>query len=201
MLQYFSSLVVLRKETRLLSNMASITVPIPGHRLESVRWITRIPPETAADLLEGLEVIWTASYPDTVQIQNEHHDTLLRLREEHEKAIQETRAERERSEARLTAERECYRHQLETFLREEIRRQMELGPDETDPSLEEELTEIISQHYTARGRLPRNVGDILPRLSQERQTELLANASIYDSVVNRIKGDHYRNKKPRTVEP
>jgi hypothetical protein len=181
--------------------MTTITLTIPEGRIGSVKWITELAPETAADLLEGLEVIYTTSSPDTAEIQKEHYNSLLHLKEAHTKEMDALKealsAERERSEERVAIERNGYKHQLECFLRDEVQRQFSLHQP-TEDTVEAELATVLHRYYEDKGRLPRNMADILPQLKDEHRAALLKNTPLYDSVTNQIKSEHYRNKRAKT---
>jgi|EP00966_Prymnesium_polylepis_P141289 hypothetical protein len=182
--------------------MTTLTLIIPVNR--DVKWITEISPETLCDLLDGLEVIYTTSSPDTAEMQKEHYQSLLHLKEEHTKemdALKETlTAERERSEERLAQERDAYSQKIESFVRGEIERQLSHHQPNSDleAELTATLTTILGRHYEEKGRFPRTIADILPQLKEEQRTALLNNTPLYDSVIAQIKSEHYRNKRAKT---
>jgi hypothetical protein len=68
----------------------------------------------------------------------------------------------------------------------------------TEDTVEAELATVLHRYYEDKGRLPRNMADILPQLKDEHRAALLKNTPLYDSVTNQIKSEHYRNKRAKT---
>lgn len=163
-----------------------VSFSIPEDQPISLPWLQSQHPALTADLLRDLERLCTrVSCPELMQLQKDHEHEIATLRQEHSQQL-----------AVLRAERDAYRLHLEDYTRSEVRRQMDLHlKDVSSPaeaSTEEDMMNYILTYYSAKKRLPRNLGDVFPLMSDKGRKGLLANPSLYDSAFAKVKHNHYQ---------
>jgi hypothetical protein len=169
-----------------------ISLVVPEDRKNCISWLSKQPPSTVADVLDGLEQMCASiCSPDIQRIQIEYDESLAKVEKEHSHQL-------ELLESTMKAEKDAYQNQLKELLKQEVRRQIEESKsDEVEKSVEtkteDDISMVILSFYTDKKRLPRNIGDIIPCMSEVQRNCLLANPSLYDSALAKIKRNHYKS--------
>jgi hypothetical protein len=169
-----------------------ISLVVPEDRKNCISWLSKQSPSTVADILDGLDQMCTTiSSPDIQRMQKEYNESLAEIKKEHSHQL-------EVLESTMTAEKDAYQHQLKEFLKQEVRRQIEESKSDEvetpiDSKTEDDISTVIMSFYTDKNRLPRNIGDVIPQMSEVQRNCLLSNPSLYDSALAKVKRNHYKS--------
>lgn len=175
---------------------SEISFVIPEDQTPTLSWLKNQDPALTANLLQHLQQICQrVSCPDLIQIQKDHEREMAIMRQEHSQQM-----------AILTAERDTYKFHLEEFTRQEVCRQIDElrvknidSPNET--FTEDDMVKSILAYYSGKKRLPRNIGDVFPLMSDEERKGLMSNPILYDSALAKVKHDHYKTCGKRSRPP
>ena len=169
-----------------------ISLVVPEDRKNCISWLSKQQPNTIADVLEGLnQMCTTISSPDIQRMKKEYDESLDALHKDHSYQLALL-------ESTMKAEKEVYQHQFKEFLKQEVRRQIEESKSEeveipVDSKAENDISTVILSYYTDKKRLPRNIGDVIPQMSEVERNYLLSNPSLYDSALANVKRNHYKS--------